>query len=180
MLKDKIIDITIDQFEGGKANHKADRGGLTNFGITRPFLAWYHRVRPSDIKDEEITGMTREEAEAIYGWAFDQYRVGYLPDNLQHIFWDMCVNSGVANASKIVQRALTLLKYNVGAIDGKLGSQTLRALQEANRADANLLLQNVVFQRIAFYKLIVTNDPSQKVFLNGWINRANWFLTNRV
>lgn len=179
-MKDKIIEFTIDKFEGHLSNDSADRGGLTSYGITRPFLAWYHHVKPEAINPQELTGMTKQEAMTIYAWAYDQYKVGLLPDDIQHIYWDMCVNHGVGNAVKIMQRAVTVLGFNIGAIDGQLGFNTNKALHDADAKDHNALIRSIVFNRISFYKKIVINDPSQERFLQGWINRANWFLTNRL
>ena len=179
-LRDKIIEFTISQFEGGKVNDKADKGGITNFGITKPFLAWYNGCKPENINNDEINDLTKAEALTIYDWAWDQYAVDNLPDSVEHVFWDCCINHGRGNAVKIIQRALTLLGYNVGAIDGKMGMVTLNALYEADTKNSKSLMLSIVSARLSFYKLIVDRDPTQKKFIKGWTARCNWFAEHSI
>ena len=56
------------------------------------------------------------------------------------------------------------------AVDGIIGSTTL---QYTNRTDRVIDLgKELIQQRNNFYRNIVKNKPSQKKFLNGWLNRV--------
>ena len=91
---DEIIDITL-KHEGGYVHDPKDLGGETNFGIAKRF---YPEV--------DIKNLTKEEAKDIYRrdyWV--RNKVEELPENLRHIFFDMCVTQGRGTAVKILQRA---------------------------------------------------------------------------
>ena len=91
---DKIIEKVLEH-EGGYVNDPNDLGGETNYGITKRFYP-----------DVDIKNLTREQAKDIYKRDYwDKNRVESLPENLWHIFFDMCVNMGRGTAVKILQRA---------------------------------------------------------------------------
>lgn len=80
------------------------------------------------------------------------------------------VNAGNASAIKLLQKSINEV-YNVSiVVDGKIGNQTLKY---ANGCKTNELINNYISRRIEFYENIVKNNPSQKKFLKGWINRVN-------
>ena len=88
-------------------------GGETNFGIAKRF---YPEV--------DIKNLTKEEAKDIYRrdyWV--RNKVEELPENLRHIFFDMCVNQGRGTAVKILQRACNAKGADL-AIDGGMGPKT--------------------------------------------------------
>ena len=90
----EIIEITLHH-EGGYVHDPKDLGGETNFGIAK---RWY--------PDLDIKNLTEEEAAEIYKKDYwDKYKLDEIPENLQHIYFDMVVNMGVRNAGKIIQRA---------------------------------------------------------------------------
>jgi lysozyme family protein len=62
----------------------------------------------------------------------------------------------------------------IGAVDdGVLGPSTLAALNVAlNAQGANAVNDAIVGKRIAFYKSLAANNPQDKKFLVGWVNRA--------
>ena len=91
---DDIIEVVLHH-EGGYVNDPKDPGGETNFGIAK-------RSHP----DVDIKNLTKEEAKEIY---YEHYwcgnKVPHMPDDLKHIYFDMCVNQGKGRAVKILQRA---------------------------------------------------------------------------
>ena len=90
----KIIEKVLEH-EGGYVNDPNDLGGETNYGITKRFYP-----------DVDIKNLTRNQAKDIYKRDYwDKNRVESLPENLWHIFFDMCVNMGRGTAVKILQRA---------------------------------------------------------------------------
>ncbi len=152
--------------EGGYTNHPADRGGPTNKGILQREYDQYRRNngRPAaDVRD-----ILNAEVEEIY--LHDYWLAGRCdrmpwPVSLAH--FDACVNTGVAQAAKFLQRA-------VGTrIDGVVGPLTLGAFTDAlERESPGALAGLLARQRIPFYRGLAKRDPEQRVFLQGWLNRV--------
>jgi len=170
-----VLDHLIDT-EGGLSNVVGDRGGLTKYGITKPFYARIKGIKVSQVKDENIINLTVEGAKDLYRKYWKICKVDYLPVAVQHIYFDMCVNHGDTNGAKILQRALSDLKLNPG-IDGKVGPLTIK---KASLAGPEFLAA-ILARRTMFYDAIVAKDPSQKKFYKGWINnRVKWFDKNSL
>ena len=60
-------------------------------------------------------------------------------------------------------------------MDGICGPRTSRAAHDAAWAMKDWLLAALVEERRNFYQAIVRADPSQGVFLEGWLNRLAEF-----
>lgn len=180
-LKLKIMTQLVDErFEGGLSNNKNDRGGITKYGITKGFYARLKHIQISEVTDETIKGLSKEDAIELYSLYWDSIKCDSVPDTIKHIYFDTCVNSGEYNATKILQRCIASLGINI-YIDGRFGPQTIAACKvmvEGYSDDA--VIKAYVMKRIQYYNAIVDNDPTQKVFLKGWTNRANWFLENNL
>lgn len=149
--------------EGGISNYSADRGGLTNYGITQ---ITYDRYRIAQGLPQQPASMaTIPEAQAIYlTYYWTPAQCGAMPAPVDLCMFDMTVNSGLGNASKNLQRALGVV------VDGVIGPATLAAVAAG---DPMSTAASFIDLRDAFYKQIVVNDPSQGIFLNGWLNRDN-------
>lgn len=159
----KALSITL-QYEGGYVNHPNDRGGATNKGVTqRTYDAYRTRERLSLQSVKLISG---KELETIY---YTEYWVRAkcheLTEKLSIVHFDSAVNHGVGNAGKLLQKALGFAKEDR---DGVIGPKTLAALQ--GKSDAVLANQYLAC-RAEFFQKIAQNNPSQKTFLNGWMNR---------
>jgi len=159
---------SVRKWEGGLTDHPADRGGLTNMGITRDYYATYLGVDRALITDEMIRDLTWDDAKAIY-WKNTYTKIGIekLPEILQPAVTHFAITSGES-------RAIQKLQLVVGAKqDGKLGPDTLakvKAMQEKLGNDKKLL--GLYLQEILRYMIrIVKSRPSQIVFLEGWFNR---------
>jgi lysozyme family protein len=87
------------------------------------------------------------------------------------VAFDMFVNHGLATAVKILQRASCSVNKNHNTLldDGVFGDQTLFVL---NLIDQYYLCIATRAERAGYMRLIVANDDSQRVFLDGWLNRA--------
>lgn len=80
------------------------------------------------------------------------------------------VNAGNSAAIKLLQKSVNSV-YNANiAVDGKIGTQTLKYV---NGDKTKELIVDFINRRISFYESIAKNNPSQKKFLKGWINRVN-------
>lgn len=82
---------------------------------------------------------------------------------------DWGVNGGLTTPIKHAQKILGFDKFGQ---DGKVGPATIAAI---NGADGQDLFNKLVQERIQFYNDIVTHTPSKKVWLKGWLIRANSF-----
>lgn len=153
----------IQFWEGGFVNNIYDRGGATMRGVTlRTFQQFYGSHQTVDT----LKQITTEQWLHIF-------KVGYWDkcsaDNIDNqsianAIVDWAYNSGPTNAIKAVQRI-------VGQkADGIVGPLTLAAI---NAEDPRKLFIAIHNARIRFVQAIVERDPTQKIFLNGWLNRIN-------
>ena len=153
------------EIEKGFSNHKADKGGATNWGITKKV---YEQWKKRAVTIEEMINMPKSDAKAIYkaqywdtlsGDKIKFYSVAYS-------LFDQAVNSGVGTAVMRAQKILGLSR------DGKMGPKTLDAL---NLANERKFLESFIAETKAYYELISNNEPNDpdQAFYKGWINRAN-------
>ena len=169
--------LNILRYEGKFSNVKSDRGGATNQGITLKTLRQYHREtgygdfdHDDDVDIDDILLLdTPEKAAPIYKKYFwDAMKLDDFPNRIDFILFDFGVNSGPKNAFKILQRALNKMGCSIGEVDGIVGRKTKEALE---KADKGLLIRYLLNERDIFYRKIVAANPSQEVFLKGWLNR---------
>lgn len=168
---DQMIDDILSR-EGGFVNHPADRGGPTNFGVTQATLSSW-RGREATIDDVKI--LTIDEAREIYR---TKYYVGpkidKLPNLIQPLVFDMSINHGPGTAVKLFQRVMNDHGI-VCEVDGGIGDETIRCALTAVDQFGSELINFLVDKRIQFYHQIVEKNPNQRVFLKGWLKRANEF-----
>ncbi len=152
---DDIIEVVLHH-EGGYVNDPKDPGGETNFGIAK-------RSHP----DVDIANLTKEGAKEIYKEVYwDGNKVEELPEELRHIYFDMCVNQGKGRAVKILQQAVNAKGGDL-KVDGGLGPMTLKAILKSN-----LELDRVRAYRVKYYADLVTRKPDLEKFYFGWFRRA--------
>lgn len=177
MSPDRIISEIIRR-EGGYANHPADRGGPTKYGITARTLGRARKLG-RDASADEVKALTEPEARQIYkaeylaGPRFDQVR----DIRLQGLLVDCGVNSGPGQAARWLQRAVGV------SADGIIGPVTLTAV---NNADAVTLHNRLLAQRLRFLGRLITDDAEElakplEIRLQaenaaGWMNRCAEFL----
>ena len=150
---DDIIEVVLEH-EGGYVNDPDDPGGETNFGIAK-------RSHP----DVDIANLTKEGAKEIYYQSYwIKNRVPQMPEDLKHIYFDMCVNQGRGRAIKILQRAANA-KGAMLEVDGGLGPKTIGAMK-------NVELDRVRAYRIKYYADLVTRRPDLEKFYFGWFRRG--------
>lgn len=171
---EQLIAEVIDR-EGGYANHPADRGGATCWGITEAVA-----------RREGYTGamraLSRDRATAIYRRLYWQKpgldRVGKRAALLAAEMFDTAVNMGSAVAIVFLQRALNALNrgasdYPDMAVDGVIGPITLGALdaflQLRRRAGETVLIKAVEALQGERYLTLAENRPANEAFLYGWL-----------
>ena len=176
-----IIEHEIDEIirrEGGDkyTNHPSDRGGATKFGITQRTLDWAREENP--ILPEHIKEISRPQARFIYvNYFYLKLRINDLPEFIQPLMLDMCVNHGSGNAIKILQEVVNeSLSAHLIKVDGLIGDITISGVGGYffDRSPGDLY--DAVLQKRKWFNVqIVRNDPSQAVFLDGWLNRCEEF-----
>ena len=152
--------------EGGYTNDPVDRGGATNKGILQRVYHIYGKaegLRPADVRH-----ILNIEVEEIYRDAYWlEGDCDRLPWPVSLVHFDACVNTGVTQAARFLQRA-------VGAEpDGRIGPKTLEALRALLERETPLAVaERLVRRREPFYRRLAEVDPTQNRFLQGWLNRV--------
>ena len=150
--------------EGGYSWHPEDKGGATCQGVT---IAVYRQYYGNDKTPNDLKNISYKEWSHIMKDGYWDKVKGDQIENqsLAEIIADWCVNSGLAGVRK-VQEILGC------KADGIVGSITLSLI---NSSDAKQLHERIWNARHQFFINIVKRSPSQKVFMNGWMNRLNRF-----
>lgn len=160
--------------EGGFVNHPADKGGATNFGITQATLSRYlERV----VTVDEVRALDVQTARDIYELQYYHApRIDKLPEAIQPFVFDCAVNHGPRRAIKLVQQVCNEAGFGPLTVDGLMGPRTKAVADACNAAMGEWMVVALVEERRMFYLKIVERDESQRVFLKGWLARANSFL----
>lgn len=128
--------------EGGYSNHKADKGGATNMGVTQSTYNAYLLRKKLPQKDVKL--ITKEEAVQIY---YENYWL-------------------VSGADKTQDSKMAIVLFDTAVLHGPGKAKTF---YQQSGGDLTTFLK----LREQSYDKIVANDPSQKVFHQGWKNRVN-------
>lgn len=181
---EKSLRLTLDpSIEGGFSNHIADKGGVTNLGITLKTLIEFDKTydygdfdKDGDVDIEDIKLLdTIEEAAPIYQKFFWNVIKGdQLPNAVDYIIFDSAVNHGPRNAGKMLQRAINR-QHDTLVVDGVIGAFTIEKCAEKVQ---ETLIIDIIRERDIFYRKIVAQDASQEVFMKGWLNRLAQVTTN--
>lgn len=152
------------QIEGGFVNHPDDLGHATNMGVTiqtyREYCGREKTIRDLQNMSYDVWGKIMKD---MY---WDKCKADQIDNqSVAEIFVDWCVNSGAAG----IRKAQDVIGVKP---DGIVGPVTLSAI---NTSDPQMLFDRLKAARQQFYINIVKNKPSQKVFMNGWMNRLAMF-----
>ena len=151
------------KWEGGFTNHPKDPGGATNKGITQKVYDVYKvsqkhpKMSVKHILDFEV----KEIYETKY---WDLVRAKWLKAPLGLVMFDTAVNFGPAGAIRRLQKAL---KVKI------TGTWTQEISDVIHECDAGKVALEICKLRKIWRNYRVKQNPSQKVFLKGWLNRDN-------
>lgn len=134
-----------------------DPGGFTFYGLDK-------RSHP-----QITTSLTLTEATEIYFTEYwEKAHCAEMVWPLSQVHFDGCVNVGIGQQTKFIQRAAAV--YD----DGAWGPNTKRALMAAvNDVGAVQVARHVCSQKKSFYRELVARKPVMARFLQGWLNRLN-------
>jgi lysozyme family protein len=160
----KIYAPKLLQLEGGYVNHPEDKGGPTNKGVT---LSTFRKYCGQERTIKDLRNISYGTWQGIMK---DLYWDKCLADKIENqsvaeLAVDWCVNSGLVGLRKVQEIAGT-------KPDGIAGPKTIAAINNANQEE---LFDRIMSARKQFYINIVKRNPSQKIFMNGWMNRLSVF-----
>lgn len=163
--------------EGGYANNPLDRGGETYAGITKknfPNWAGWAIIDQQKRKPYEIIVNPKLDVLVADFYKKNFWNALKCDSFSKSVGMNLCdfgVGSGIVTAAKAFQKVInSLLPTGATTLvaDGKIGPATISA---ANKLDQKKLNNALLEYRANFYRKIVSNNPSQNVFLQGWLNR---------
>lgn len=173
---ENVIPLTL-MYEGGDTftNIKEDKGGATKWGVSLLFIRgtndeMFDLNGDGVLNANDIRLMTEEVATLGFKKYFwdTPYGLDWLDsDKKAFVVFDAAVNNGPGNATKFIQRAVRALGMDCD-VDGKFGRQTAKCLKDAPVEEFCDAFLNA---REDFFRAIVERNPSQRIFINGWLNR---------
>ena len=149
------------KWEGG-AGHPQDLAGPVNRGISQGTYNTYRLNQGLSVQSVHL--LTDSELEEIYFhsyWKRSKADLMCLPLSIVH--FDTAVNFHVPGSIEFLQEAIGGL-----TIDGKFGPNTQRALEKSNNLET---AKQYCHKRIAYRHQRVKANPSQEIFLEGWLRR---------
>ncbi len=160
--------------EGGYVNDPLDRGGETNFGITKKVAELHGYTGPMKLMTENI-------AKSIYKtdyWDVIQLdAIGALSPEIALEMFDSGVNCGARWAAKWFQRSMNLLNRNGTMfenleVDGFLGPKSIAAFNLFKNKDHKYILKTMNLLQGMRYISICERDEKQEKFFRGWLGRV--------
>jgi lysozyme family protein len=148
------------KWEGG-SGHPEDLAGKVDRGITQATYDTYRRHQ--GLPEQFVSQMTESELEEIYYryyWQRCHAERMCLP--LSVVQFDTAVNFHVRGSIEFLQEALGV------TVDGDFGPQTQAALAKQNNLET---AQGYCQERMAYRQQRVKANPSQEIFLEGWLRR---------
>lgn len=150
-------------WEGGFVDHPHDIGGPTNYGVTQATYDSYRiKKRLPTQTVQKISGAEVQEIYQSLYWQPSQAGLMALPLAIVH--FDTAVMFGVGGAILFLQEALNI------PTDGGFGLRTKTAVEANNNKQTAL---RIIDGRVAYHQQRVKSNPTQAVFLDGWVARAN-------
>jgi lysozyme family protein len=161
--------VNVLQYEGGYVNKPSDRGGATNLGITEA-------VARENGYSGDMEYLPMETAKQIYKnkyWnTLNLDSVASKDFDIADRLFNISVNMGCIVAGKFLQRAINLFRTEQLELDGDIGQNTIHALSLLGMQELIMIFNLIKWQQAIRYCEICEHNPSQKVFIKGWIRRV--------
>lgn len=144
----------IRKHEGGLANHPMDKGGVTYAGIT---YKWNRDWRGWKNLNNKLL---------LDYWILDYYLHIWVTEG-----FDQLENQAVANY--LFDTRINLSRKNcLKLLNKRLGLNVKLTKRWVEQRLDTVDLELFRAERIKYYRYLVVRNPSQKVFIKGWLNRA--------
>lgn len=162
----KIIPFIL-KWEGGYAEDPVDRGGATMRGITlTTYKQWCKLKGRKEPTKTDLKNISDKDWKSV----------------LKDLFWDKWKADDIKNqsiANLLVDWYWASGKYGIKypqqilgvTVDCIVGKQTINAIN--NYPNQKELFTKLWNRRKLHFESIVKNNPSQKKFIKGWLNRLN-------
>jgi lysozyme family protein len=152
----------------GWADDPLDKGGATMIGVTigtyRTYCKYKGKKVPTKTDLKNIT--YKEWRDIVHTMYWSKWKADLIENqHVANMIVDWVWASGQGIGIKRVQKLLGV------TADGIVGPKTLAAV---NSQDPKELFTKVYNARAAHFNAIVKNNPSQKKWLKGWMNRINY------
>lgn len=157
--------------EGGYTNGKNQvRDEPTNMGIKQSTMDKYAAKHPESNMPRDVKDLTPSQAREIYKNEYwDNTKIPQIKnDRIRNAVFDMNVMSGLKQATITIQRAFNSYTGGNIAVDGKLGKETIGALNNIPENKINDFMNIMIDTRLQSLQKM-TNWPTAK---NGWKNRT--------
>jgi lysozyme family protein len=169
----KIVPFILNA-EGGFVNNSADRGGMTNKGITWATWVMFNGDTTASVNRFKV--MDADDWGIIFKKGFWDKCLGdnITSQAIANMIVDWVYTSGRYFPELHIQELINHIFNKHLAEDGIFGQTTIDSI---NQADEDMLYQNLWQRREQYYKDIVAmaqskDDHSQDGFLKGWLNRV--------
>lgn len=156
MASYELFKSSIEEAEGGYQNLKSDPGNYnslgqrvgTNHGISAKF---YEAVRGMAPSVEDMKAISKQEAHILFKNEFwDKVKADNIDSQaVAETLADHAINAGVGTAGKVMQITLNTAFHKNLLVDGKVGRQTLAAMNSVNEKE---LFQAFSLARLEDYK----------------------------
>lgn len=169
MAKVELLVPKILKWEGGYVNHPNDKGGATNKGITIGTYTYYRKLKglPKPTVNDLKNITEKEWMNILKTLYWDKWKADQIHNqSIANLLVDWVWGSG-GYGIKYPQQVLGV------SSDGIVGKKTLSAVNDY--PDQRELFQKLWNRRKSHFESIAKRDPTQKVFLRGWLNRLNDF-----
>lgn len=150
----------IKKWEGGYCEVKGDKGGATNMGIT---IGTFRQVYGASKTKGDLKKMTESQWRYIFKkyfwdkWKADDIKNQSIADILVDWVW--------ISGGSTIKKIQSLLGVKA---DGVVGNVTVSKINSSNQSE---LFAKIWKRRKDYLDALVKNNPSQKKFYKGWINR---------
>lgn len=152
--------------KSGWSDHPLDRGGATQCDVTLATYTDYckHKGKPVPTKTALRQIPFSEWREILKTSFWDKWKADRIQNqSIAEILVDWVWASGTKSI-KTAQKVIGV------AADGIVGERTLAGV---NGADQKALFNKLHAARVKYVNDIVMRNPSQKIWLKGWLNRIN-------
>jgi lysozyme family protein len=153
--------------EGGYVLHKVEggRGGQTCSGIARNIHSDWPGWVLIDNGEDDSAQLTALVLDFYRSQFWDKIKGDQmLSQAVADFSLDYAVNTDVSTAIKLLQMAVGV------TVDGVMDEKTLLPL---NRVSKDRFASSVMLAKITRYANISKRDPSQRKFVEGWINSTS-------
>ncbi len=169
------VSIVLEHEGGLEKQIKRDPGSVTKWGISLRFLRsiGYDFNHSGAVDSEDILALSMQDAEKIYKeYWWDKYHYEAINSLIVATkIFDMSINMGSYQAQKLAQIAVNRLQQKPIAVDGKLGPQTIAAI---NSQKENPMMVELRACAEHYYIELIANNPAMAIYKDGWLRRAEW------